>query len=1236
MRKLPVLSLLFLLLASVGVGFVGCAQDLPDIDRTQPRKLLKSVFRAKNADGSLREWYYRQTVIEVPFGSGLSFVGEQGTTEKIVWHITERFLFAYRSREYVKGSEIKSQRPDTGDYQGTAIAAYRIEAHFDVQRSYNPATGEQTNVIVENYFDRPWHQRKYFRVDFSRNFIVDAGFTASTVRPQAFDYIPETETNNSDKANISDKYIDVVNRVFLQPEIHQGLSQYYGRPIPMCWLYNRITRDCMGQTLKVRSSFMLAENRNYNAKLYNHQKMQKFGYFRTIQYTFDRKYGETEQGANFYINRWNLWQNEAKCADPKSKPSHAKCKTRKIPYHLNAQFPKDLKGAAKELFKQWNTHFREVAKNLSGKDQGDIFVLCPNHPVAKGDDASCGKEGDTPRIGDLRYNFLYWVDNPHRRSPLGYGPSAADPQTGEIVNAYAFIYGQVIDFYSNYATDLVRLSNGDLKPEDLAAGKHVASYLSNLQALRKANQSYWRGDMYKASKRIPALEKKGAFLKEMIKEGRGNYDWVSANLKKMENVPGAEAILGGELFKAFGLHVLSPTGQINDSIRKKFGPHAIANRAFYSWSKLRLEHLSKNNILMADFVDDSILARALKMKNQFKGANGKVDYTKVYKKLREEIFLAVSLHEVGHNLGLRHNFGASADALNFHDKFWELRAKTVPPGGKEPLPEYRYTKEHSHLMKNAIENGLREFQYTSIMDYGANFASDLQGLGKYDRAAILYGYGDLVQVFKKGTTPLKPAEMKSRTSPGLWHYTQLPRLVAGENKSITEQIKVFKDSARRVITEAELKKDKTLVEVPFRFCSDEYVGGSPDCYRFDQGADSFERVQNWANRYWNYYIFDAFKRGRLVFGVDVRSYLSRVYGRYFSPITEQYKHFVNDGFISDRGKNCGTGTWYQDPKCGEHAFVASVAALNFFNKVMQIPNAGCYQKGTGGDAKYTRFSSACPSKKEKGQIEIPLGVGRKMVSEFSWDQNGYEFYWKPMNIGAWWDKYLAVMALGDPYTRFRGVDSQADPRSFLINFNNFFGLYINNVVGAFIADQPGTYAPVVGLNGKFSYRDAMSIVGGDQLFQPKPDYGFSTPIDPDEQFTAKLLVGFLGAVYFSGDTNDQYFNESMKISVRGLSEAPAVPDHIRNDPDLYIELVDPNSNRIYYAAKVNNQSPTFSSGPKFFSVGYEYLKWIKNSYYTKDGKSVRGGVESWRVRRAFNYINIMMGWLRAGEYNRPR
>ncbi|MBU51583.1 MAG: hypothetical protein CL920_23065 [Deltaproteobacteria bacterium] len=1220
----------------------GCAQDLPDINRTQPRALKKTVFRTKNDDGSLREWYFRQTVIEVPYGSGATFVGEQGKTEKIVWEVTEKYLFAHRSREYVKGTDSSAQRPDTGDTPGSAIAAYRVEAHFDIQRAYNPATGEQTNVITENYTDRPWNERKYMRVDFSKNLISDFNFVGSQVSQQPVNfYVPETEVNNKDRAKIGDDYIDLVNKLFIQPEINALYSRYYGRPIPSCWLYTDITKDCLGQTIKIRSSFKLAEDTGYITKQYDNNRMSKFGYFRQTNYAYDRGNGTIEDNTSRVIQRWNIWENERECVQPQLSLSHAKCKVKQIPYYINEQFPEELKEATSKVLDQWNVNFAAVVKSRSGKDQKKVFVFCPNNPVKSGDPEICGKPGLNPQIGDLRYNFVYWVPGPHRSSPLGYGPSAADPVTGEVFNANAFIYGAALDRYSTYATDLVRLVNGDVEGQQLANGQKLLKYFDNMNKLKLTEHAHTHEQLKtgKLTKDLSHLKVIGARLKEKIRDGRASYDWVSSNLKLLSNHPNNAALLSGEPFRAFGLNLLSPSGQVNEKILDQFGPHRMASREFFELASERLKRLSGNNIFMADFVDDGILARALKMKGQFQDANGKIDYKKVLAELRKEIYLGVTLHEFGHNIGLRHNFAASSDALNYHDKYWELRAKTVPNGAAGPLPFYKYSDDQKKLLDNAIKQGMHEYQYSSIMDYGAGFASDLQGLGKYDRAAVLYGYGDLLEVFKQGQTALNSSTVKTEVKSGKWHYTQLPRIVGGQ-KPITEQIKAFRESARSIVPMKDVASNTKLIEVPYKFCSDEYHHGASNCNRFDQGADPYERVKDITQRYWSYYIFNAFKRGRVEFGMNTRSYLSRIYSRYFLPLTHQYKHFVNDGLIVRSEEKCGDGgAWYTDDRCGQSGFVASVAALNFFSRVIQTPDVGCYEKKeVENRTTFTHVSDGqcerVDGKIKKGFMEIDLGTGRPMLSAFDKASHGYEFYWKPTNYGAWWDKYLAVMALGDPYTRFLGVDQSGNTRSYLINFTNLFGRYVGNIVGGFLAGRADTYGPVADYGGSLLYRQEIGVAT--QGFNPSPRYNFTTFVDPEEQYTAKLLVGFLASVYFSDATDDQDLNEAMKISVRGLSESPDVPDSIKNDPNRYIEVVDPGSNRVYYASVTTTTRPTFTTGPNAFATGYEILKGIRDKYFQKDGKTLKSGASPEAAHSAFHYVRVLMGWLRAGEYNRPR
>src|SRR5690606_39997634 len=49
-----------------------------------------------------------------------------------------------------------------------------FRSHFAVTRRYNEATGEQRNIVEENDADRPWYEREYMRVAWSKSLATDS------------------------------------------------------------------------------------------------------------------------------------------------------------------------------------------------------------------------------------------------------------------------------------------------------------------------------------------------------------------------------------------------------------------------------------------------------------------------------------------------------------------------------------------------------------------------------------------------------------------------------------------------------------------------------------------------------------------------------------------------------------------------------------------------------------------------------------------------------------------------------------------------------------------------------------------------------------------------------------------------------------------------------------------------------------------------------------------------------
>jgi hypothetical protein len=303
---------------------VGCAQQVGDIDRTSPNALRKADF----TDG---EWYIRQTIVEVPPAAFAGFVGLTGELDKIRWEITESYLIAYRSYEHNPGTHTEATVDGNGEYtyldheqegygeefKESAIAAYPIVSHFDIQRQYNASTGEQSNVIVENSSDNHWYETEYFRVDWTNALttyqMFDNAFYAGInwyVQPSeesldslVMEYFnraaPPAGVQGDDYAQGELYYMDFTNRVVLDPDY----TYCFGGFLPQA------LDDCAASEVELRTSVLRVPRlSDYEPVMYDDNDMQKFGYFRTDRVVYDRRYGERLSNVVQLANRHNIWR----------------------------------------------------------------------------------------------------------------------------------------------------------------------------------------------------------------------------------------------------------------------------------------------------------------------------------------------------------------------------------------------------------------------------------------------------------------------------------------------------------------------------------------------------------------------------------------------------------------------------------------------------------------------------------------------------------------------------------------------------------------------------------------------------------------------------------------------------------------------------------------------------------------------------------------------------------------
>ncbi len=119
--------------------------------------------------------------------------------------------------------------------------------------------------------------------------------------------------------------------------------------------------------------------------------------------------------------------------------------------------------------------------------------------------------------------------------------------------------------------------------------------------------------------------------------------------------------------------------------------------------------------------------------------------------IADKAHLGVIAHEMGHSIGMRHNFVSSGDAWGYRPQYWQLRTKngTVSQvcddlsSDGEGCVGPRY---FDPVTGNEKDNFIWAFMQSTVMDYPGEGTQELRGLAVYDFAAARFFYGDVIAV----------------------------------------------------------------------------------------------------------------------------------------------------------------------------------------------------------------------------------------------------------------------------------------------------------------------------------------------------------------------------------------------------------------------------------------------------------------------------------------------------------
>ncbi len=446
-----------------------------------------------------------------------------------------------------------------------------------------------------------------------------------------------------------------------------------------------------------------------------------------------------------------------------------------------------------------------------------VFVLCHN-PVlgasadgkTPGDDPACGKPGLVARVGDLRYHMINLIQKPQSNSPWGIMVDAVDPITGEVISASVNVWNAVTDIASQGAVDTMRWYLGELSNTDIKSG----NYLQDLVGLHARMPQPANGGM-------PILDDASIKTRLAALDSRLN-DGTTVSLPAL-NV-GARALVNfaeSATRQKFGNRVLGSGNTAMDSrllaargspveaqlmtapyvrlagLDPKVQPTDVGTnlasplRGNFAQFLIDFEHQRQNRLAgagtcmeqapepnnMADWAE--ILNEKFPLNDQDADAPGMqanaADIAARNEKwrdyIRRHLTYGVLAHELGHSMGLRHQFTSSFDALNFRPQYWQLRTRNgtqtkactsaTTDGSSCVGPRW-----YDPITQEEQKGLLWRWQQTSVMDYAGDLTVDTLGIGAYDRAAVRLEYGDVADVWDDKGARCQPSTGLSLSGSG--------------------------------------------------------------------------------------------------------------------------------------------------------------------------------------------------------------------------------------------------------------------------------------------------------------------------------------------------------------------------------------------------------------------------------------------------------------------------------------
>ncbi len=397
------------------------------------------------------------------------------------------------------------------------------------------------------------------------------------------------------------------------------------------------------------------------------------------------------------------------------------------------------------------------------------------------------------RRGDLRYHQVNGIVEPATPSPWGIMVDGSDPTNGEKVSASINVWTYINELWSQGTVDMARYAAGELQASEITEGKYIRNWSAAAEAasadglaggltaeqvsdrsrssgkqIDPARAAQFANQHPEAAELVAGVAQKLAGVTAQNDAPSVSNPMYMARRQAAANSAFELALMTPMMQKFYGVQGLQMSSGLMDMVSPMRGGNPSIQRSFRQLKANAMASRGACEMEMAD-APLSIAGLGTVLQDKF----GKFEPTKtdanetdaaftarkqtraeaMRKYLARRVHYAVVIHEMGHSVGLRHNFISSADAFNYRPQYWQLRTQDATVSKKCTSlvktadaaacvgPRY-----FDPVTKDERDNLIWMWMQSSVMDYAGETTQDLLGLGAYDFHAPAMFYGDVSAV----------------------------------------------------------------------------------------------------------------------------------------------------------------------------------------------------------------------------------------------------------------------------------------------------------------------------------------------------------------------------------------------------------------------------------------------------------------------------------------------------------